>query len=114
MVIKENDINRLIKKILKEDSTFQSTFDTDNNVNTTDVPQTKTSGTLNPKLFEQLNINGFDINKFNTAINYVKKGQSLNVQMTKTLSDVFVALLKTDDNDLINKIFINIKSLKEV
>ena len=64
IILNENDLKNLVFSILREDDTFGSAFGTDNSTTTT-TQQSQTVGNANLQLYKQLNIPGFDINKFN-------------------------------------------------
>jgi hypothetical protein len=69
-------------------------------------------GNINIELFKKLNIADFDAGKFSTTINLVKNNKSLNMAANKILADTMIALIKTDDDALLNQIFSNLKQIK--
>jgi hypothetical protein len=68
-------------------------------------------GNINIKLFKKLNIADFDASKFSTAINLVKSNKPLNMAANKILADTMIALIKTNDDALLNQIFSNLKQI---
>jgi hypothetical protein len=69
-------------------------------------------GNINIKLFKKLNIADFDASKFSTAINLVKSNKPLNMAANKILADTMIALIKTNDDALLNQIFSNLKQIE--
>jgi hypothetical protein len=69
-------------------------------------------GNININLFKKLNIADFDANKFSTTINLVKSNKPLNMAANKILADTMIALIKTNDDALLNQIFSNLKQIE--
>lgn len=105
-LIKENmktqqQLRKLIREIILSE------------IETTSPTNTKSlQGNINIELFKKLNIADFDAGKFSTTINLVKNNKSLNMAANKILADTMVALIKTDDDSLLNQIFSNLKQVK--
>ena len=72
----------------------------------------KLQGVINTQLFKSLGVNDFDPSKFSTTINLVKQNKSLNPAANKVLADVMVAMIKTNDDSLLSKIFQNLKQIE--
>ena len=70
------------------------------------------TGQIRVDLFDKLNIPNFDRAKFGTTINLVKKRKPLNLAATKILADVMTAMIITDDDSLLTKIFANLKQIE--
>lgn len=64
--------------------------------------------TLAP-LIKQL---GVDPAKFNMTFNLVKQNKTLNSAANKILADVMVALIKSNDDALLQKIFAQLKKIE--
>jgi hypothetical protein len=64
--------------------------------------------TLTP-LIKQL---GVDPAKFNMTFNLVKQNKPLNTIANKILADVMVALIKSNDDALLQKIFAQLKNIE--
>ena len=64
--------------------------------------------TLTP-LIKQL---GVDPAKFNMTFNLVKQNKPLNMMANKILADVMVALIKSNDDALLQKVFAQLKKLE--
>ena len=64
--------------------------------------------TLTP-LIKQL---GVDPAKFNMTFNLVKQNKTLNTAANKILADVMVALIKSNDDALLQKIFAQLKKIE--
>jgi hypothetical protein len=82
-----------------------------------EVPSTSTQpdrvqGSFNFKLFQGLNIPEFNPSTFATTISKVKAGTGLNVADNKILANTMVALIKTEDDALLSKIFSNLKQIQ--
>jgi hypothetical protein len=73
---------------------------------------TQVQGQIKTELFKKLGVADFDPAKFSTTINLVKQGKTLNIAANKTLADIMVAMIKTDDDNLLNQIFSNLKQIK--
>ena len=69
-------------------------------------------GQIKQELFKKLGVVDFDPAKFSTTINLVKQGKPLNPAANKVLADMMVAMIKTEDNNLLNQIFQNLKQFK--
>jgi hypothetical protein len=69
-------------------------------------------GTINTNLFKKLGVEGFDPSKFTTTINLVKNNKSLNLAANKILADIMIAMIKTNDDNLLNQIFSNLKQIE--
>ena len=61
---------------------------------------------------KKLNISDFDPSKISTTISLVKQNKSLNNAANKILADIMVAMIKTNDDSLLNKIFSNLKNIE--
>jgi hypothetical protein len=95
--IKENNMNKKqLVDFLKEELDQQST-------------DGKLQGSLNNQILKDL---GVDVSKFTTVINLVKNNKVLNPAANKILADIFIQIIKSDDDALLNKLFSNIKQLK--
>jgi len=55
---------------------------------------------------------GIDPAKFNMTFNLVKQNKTLNTAANKILADVMVALIKSNDDILLQKIFAQLKKLE--
>ena len=64
--------------------------------------------TLTP-LIKQLAV---DPAKFNMTFNLVKQNKPLNMMANKILADVMVALIKSNDDALLQKVFAQLKKLE--
>jgi hypothetical protein len=64
--------------------------------------------TLTP-LMKQL---GVDPAKFNMTFNLVKQNKPLNTIANKILADVMVALIKSNDDALLQKVFAQLKNIE--
>lgn len=105
-LIKENmKTQQQLRKLIRE--IILSEIETTSPTNTNPL-----QGNINIELFKKLNIADFDAGKFSTTINLVKNNKSLNMAANKILADTMVALIKTDDDALLNQIFSNIKQVK--
>jgi len=104
--IKENmKTQQQLRKLIRE--IILSEIETTSPTNTKPL-----QGNINIELFKKLNITDFDASKFSTTINLVKNNKSLNMAANKILADTMVALIKADDDSLLNQIFSNIKQVK--
>jgi hypothetical protein len=83
-------IKEEIKNILKEEDEIEG------------------QATLTP-LIKQL---GVDPAKFNMTFNLVKQNKTLNSAANKILADVMVALIKSNDDALLQKIFAQLKKIE--
>ena len=72
----------------------------------------RVQGSINIKLFQGLNIPDFNPSTFTTTIGKVKAGTALNVNDNKILANTMMALIKTSDDALLNKIFANLKQIQ--
>lgn len=61
---------------------------------------------------KNLGVENVDPSKISTTINLVKQNKNLNNAANKILADILVAMIKSDDMSLLNKIFANIKKIK--
>jgi hypothetical protein len=72
----------------------------------------RVQGNINLKLFQGLNIPDFNPSTFTATISKVKAGTALNVNDNKILANTMMALIKTSDDALLNKIFANLKQIQ--
>ena len=72
----------------------------------------KIQGQIKIELFKKLGVVDFDPTKFSATINLVKQNKHLNPAANKVLADVMIAMLKTSDDNLLNQIFSNLKSIE--
>ena len=77
---------------------------------TTEDP--KLQGQIKIDLFKKLGVEGFDPSKFATTINLVKNNKTLNVAANKILADVMIDMIKTNNDNLLNQIFSNLKQIE--
>ena len=98
--IKENDMKERFKQLAGIKEVAPTT-------NSTQV-----QGQIKTELFKKLGVADFDPAKFSTTINLVKQGKTLNTAANKVLSDVMVAMIKTNDDALLNQIFSNLKQIE--
>jgi hypothetical protein len=75
-------------------------------------PEKVQGSSINLKLFQGLNIPDFNPSTFTVAINKVKSGTTLNMNDNKILANTMVALIKTSDDALLNRIFSNLKQIQ--
>lgn len=68
-------------------------------------------GSINFPLYKKLGVEKFNPSNFQTTINLVKQGKVLNNAANKILADVFIAMIKTSDDTLLNTIFQNLKNI---
>ena len=72
----------------------------------------KIQGQIKIELFKKLGVVDFYHTKFSATINLVKQNKNLNPAANKVLADVMIAMLKTSDDNLLNQIFSNLKSIE--
>ena len=77
---------------------------------TTEEP--KLQGQIKTELFKKLGVEGFDPSKFTTTINLVKSNKPLNLAANKILADTMIAMIKTNDDNLLTQIFSNLKQIE--
>ena len=82
-----------------------------NEVTATPEP-TQVQGQIKVELFKKLGVADFDPAKFSTTINLVKQNKPLNVAANKVLADIMIAMVKTNDDALLNQIFTNLKQME--
>jgi hypothetical protein len=104
--IKENMKTQQLRKLIRE-IILSETEPTQPKTEPTQI-----QGQINIELFKKLKIEDFDPGNFSTTINLVKNNKSLNMAANKVLADTMVALIKTDDDTLLNQIFSNLKQVK--
>ena len=73
---------------------------------------TQVQGQIKVELFKKLGVADFDPAKFSTTINLVKQNKPLNVAANKVLADIMIAMVKTNDDALLNQIFTNLKQIE--
>ena len=73
---------------------------------------TQVQGQIKVELFKKLGVADFDPAKFSTTINLVKQNKPLNTAANKVLADIMVAMIKTNDDALLNQIFANLKQIE--
>jgi hypothetical protein len=96
-IMKKSELQKLIKEqILKE----------------VEKPTPQVQGTIKTELFKKLGIANFDPAKFTTTINLVKQGKPLNIAANKILADTMIAMIKTNDDSLLQQIFSNLKQIE--
>jgi hypothetical protein len=78
----------------------------------TTPPSPTVQGTIKNELFKKLGVANFDPAKFSTTINLVKQEKVLNPAANKILADVMIAMIKTNDDSLLNQIFNNLKQIE--
>ena len=106
--IQENKINKMnetqLKQIIREMLLQEAEV----------APQQndKIQGQIKIELFKKLGVVDFDPTKFSSTINLVKQNKNLNPAANKVLADVMIAMLKTSDDNLLNQIFSNLKSIE--
>ena len=88
--------NEVLKKIIKEE------------IKNILKEEIEGQATLTP-LIKQL---GVDPAKFNMTFNLVKQNKPLNMMANKILADVMVALIKSNDDALLQKVFAQLKKLE--
>jgi len=94
--MKKSDLKKLIKEQILKEAEAASTI----------------QGQIKTELFKKLGVADFDPSKFSTTINLVKQNKSLNTAANKVLADVMIAMLKTNDDNLLNQIFQNLKQIE--
>jgi inactivated superfamily I helicase len=89
--------NEQLKKLIKEEikNLLEST------------PAVEGQAALLP-LMKQLGIDG---QKFTLAFNSIKQNKELSLQMKTILSDTMIALIKSNDDTLLQKIFTQLKKI---
>ena len=106
--IQENKINKMNKTQLKQiirEMLLQE-------VEVAPQQNDKIQGQIKIELFKKLGVVDFDPTKFSATINLVKQNKNLNPAANKVLADVMIAMLKTSDDNLLNQIFSNLKSIE--
>ena len=73
---------------------------------------TQVQGQIKVELFKKLGVADFDPAKFSTTINLVKQNKPLNTAANKVLADSMIAMVKTNDDALLNQIFTNLKQIE--
>jgi hypothetical protein len=73
---------------------------------------TQIQGQIKVELLKKLGVADFDPAKFSTTINLVKQNKPLNVAANKVLADIMIAMVKTNDDALLNQIFTNLKQIE--
>ena len=73
---------------------------------------TQVQGQIKVELFKKLGVADFDPAKFSTTINLVKQNKPLNTAANKVLADIMIAMVKTNDDALLNQIFTNLKQIE--
>ena len=94
--MKKSDLKKLIKEQILKEAEAAPTI----------------QGQIKTELFKKLGVADFDPSKFSTTINLVKQNKSLNTAANKVLADVMIAMLKTNDDNLLNQIFSNLKQIE--
>ena len=89
--------NEALKKLIKEEIK-----------NILKEEEIEGQATLTP-LIKQL---GVDPAKFNMTFNLVKQNKPLNMMANKILADVMVALIKSNDDALLQKVFAQLKNIE--
>ena len=104
--IQENDLTQFDMK-----ERFQQLAGIKEVTATTPEP-TQVQGQIKVELFKKLGVADFDPAKFSTTINLVKQNKPLNVAANKVLADIMIAMVKTNDDALLNQIFTNLKQIE--
>jgi len=78
---------------------------------TTPTTPSKVQGTINVKLFQQLDPN-ITPTSIATTVAKVKNGSVLNLNDNKVLAQLMTSLVKTSDDALLAKIFANLKQIQ--
>ena len=73
---------------------------------------TQVQGQIKVEVFKKLGVADFDPAKFSTTINLVKQNKPLNTAANKVLADIMIAMVKTNDDALLNQIFTNLKQIE--
>jgi len=73
---------------------------------------TQVQGQIKVELFKKLGVADFDPAKFSTTISLVKQNKPLNNAANKVLADIMIAMVKTNDDALLNQIFTNLKQIE--
>ena len=92
--------NEALKNIIKEEI---------KNILLENEPVIKGTANLKP-LIDQLP--GVDINDFMMAFNNIKTNRALNLNHTKAMAAAMVGLIKSNDDQLLNKIMTQLKSIE--
>ena len=109
--MKKSELKQLIKEeilaIINEDTTTTQP-------STPTAPQkpAQVQGTVNVELLKKLGVENFNPSNFNTTINLVKQGKPLNAAANKVLADIMIAMIKTNNDQLLNQIFSNLKQIE--
>jgi len=98
--MKKSELKQLIKEEINNILTEATT------------PPPAVQGTIKNELFRKLGVANFDPSKFSTTINLVKQGKALNPAANKILADIMIAMIKTNDDSLLNQIFNNLKQIE--
>lgn len=92
--------NEVLKKLIKEEI---------KKILNEVEPAIQGSANLKP-LIEKLP--GVDITTFMTAYNLIKAGKSLNLNQQKAMGNAMIGLIKSDDDQLLNKIITQLKNIE--
>jgi hypothetical protein len=79
------------------------------NILSENEPAIKGSANLKP-LIDQLP--GVDVNTFMMAYNMIKAGKPLNINQLKAMGNAMVELIKSSDDQLLNKISSQLKNIE--
>jgi len=74
-----------------------------------EAPSIKGSANLKP-LIDQLP--GVDVTNFMSGYNMVKAGKTLNLNQTKAMANAMIGLIKSPDDQLLNKIITQLKNIE--
>jgi hypothetical protein len=99
--MKKSELKQLIKEEINNILTEATT-----------PPSPAVQGTIKNELFKKLGVANFNPANFSTTINLVKQGKVLNPAANKILADVMIAMIKTNDDSLLNQIFNNLKQIE--
>lgn len=69
-------------------------------------------GNIKTDLFQDLGIQGYDKNKFNTAVSKVKRGATLTRDEEKLFANTLIAMINTKDDMKITQIANNLKTVE--
>ena len=72
---------------------------------------TKVQGSINVKLFQQLD-HSLTPASISTTVGKVKNGSALNMNDNKVLAGLMTSMIKTSDDNLLAKIFANLKQIQ--